>query len=635
MCKIYVFLFLFILNFSDLVAQDAIFVSPKGNDHFSGSKESPLRTIDSALVLSRKQKIHTIYLRKGTYYNVSLKITKEDRYLTICGYRDELAVVFGGVPFTVFEKRGKLLVISLPQHSPTNDFQMILVNGGLRKRSRLPDSGNYHYANNWNVKLLPISIGGYERKPTHEDLSLLKYIPADILKWKSETRNAEISLFNQWSESYAGIESIDSLNSIIKLSYPLTTPPGSYGHKDYVVWNTREGLTQTGQWYWDKSTNKIYYYLLPGETVREIIVPSQRNIIRLEKGAENIRLKNFSLSAAANKLQNENFACTGIDPAIEGSQVRKIFLEGLSIFQTNGSALRLQGDDIILKALRIRDCGGGGIYINGKRITVDHCIIDSMGLIFKGATGIQGNVKNVMITNCKISNTPYSGICLAIDSGCVKNCVVKSVMTDLLDGGAIYGNSHHASIEHNYIVGNDDGRFTMGIYFDEQSSDCTAQDNVVVNCGIPIHCNIARYVVCQNNLFVDKGTQNINAGGSKSIELNGNVFIATKIQFNGPSIYDKQVDTLNIDPRLRRDANPTGITMFKNNCLFSMVSNQAKLPRTDKSSLSGTSVEYIGTNDMGNTILNLLNNKSVVNCIDNSKLGLTRNRLKDIKMLVQ
>lgn len=460
-------------------------------------------------------------------------------------------------------------------------------------------------------------------------------MPADIALWKENVKNAEISMFNQWSESYAGVEAIDTFTHVIRLNYPLIVPPGSYGHKEYVVWNTREGLMRVGQWYWDKSSNKIYYHEPPGETVQEIIVPTQRNIITFEKGAEKVRLKGFSISGAANKLQNENFACTGIDPAIEGSQVRDILLEELSIIDTNGSAIRLQGNEINLTGLRICNCGGGGIYINGKNITVNNCVIDSMGKIFKGAVGIQGNVKQVLIANCTISNTPYSGICLAIDSGVIRDCVIKHAMTELLDGGAIYGNSHHVSVVHNYIVGNNDGRFTLGIYFDEQSSDCSAQNNIVVNSGIPVHCNIARNVVYQNNLFVDKENQSINSGGSSSISLNGNVFIAPKIQFNGPSVFDKQTDTLKLEPKLRKYANPTGITSFKNNCLFTLSADNVKLPRTDKSALSGTIVKDIGATNIGTIIINLLNNKDIINCIDNSKLGLTRKKLKEIELLVQ
>ncbi len=636
MRKLNLAIFLFILICSDVIAQNALYVSPNGNDHLSGSLLNPLQTIDSALVISRKQHIHTIYLRKGTYYNVNLKITKADSNLLISGYKKEQAVLYGGMPFTSFEKKDGLLIISLLQKKGATDFQMILVNGSWRQRSRLPRSGSYRCLNEFKVKMVPLaSGGGLERKPTTEELSQLKYMPADIAQWKKDVKNAEISLLNQWSESYAGVDAVDTIAQVIKLNYPLIAPPGSLGHKEYVVWNTREGLTQGGQWYWDKLLNKIFYRELPGETVQEIIVPTQRNIITFEKGAEKVRLKGFSLCAAANKLQNENFACSGIDPAIEGSQLRNISLEELSILQTNGSAIRLQGNNINVTGLHIRNCGGGGIYINGKNITITNCVIDSMGKIFKGATGIQGSAQKVLITNCTISNTPYSGICLAIDSGVIRDCIIKHAMTDLLDGGAIYGNSHHTSVLHNYIVGNNDNRFTTGIYFDELSNDCSAQNNIVVNTGVPIHINIANSIIYSNNIFVDKQTQTINSGGSSAVLLDGNIFVAPKIQFNGPSVFDKQIDTLKLEPKNRKSANPTGITSFQNNCLFSMSADNVKLPRTDKKALSGTIVKNINAKNMSATILNLLNDKEVIRCINNSKLGLTSKKLEEIELLIR
>ncbi len=628
-----VFLVLLIIQ-TKVAAKNALYVSSTGNDQFIGSLRFPLRTIDSALVRSRKEKIRMIILRGGTYYNLSLHITKFDSNLVIRNYKKEKVTLSGGIPLTSFEKQGNLLVASLPETISVNDFQIIIVNGILRQHSRLPEQGSFEYLNEWNVKSRPSFYGTWERKPTKEESSVLKCAPTDLAIWKDNSGNAEISLSHQWSESYSSVDSVNSRQNLIYLHYLTDMPLGSYGHKSYVVWNTKEGMIHAGQWYVDKTKRKIYYWQLPGENVHEILLPAHRNIIIFEKGVQNVTLNGFTLSAAGNKLQKEDFACTSIDPLILGSLVNNIRIEHLKIIQTNGSGIRLKGRHNRISDVDIRECGGGGIYFAGEDITIENCQLDSLCMLFQGAVGIQGNGKRAYISHCSITNTPYSGMCLTLDSSIIKDCIIKETMKELSDGGAIYCNgSNHVCLDHNYIFNNNTTRFTMGIYFDEQSRDCIAQNNIVVNSGIPIHCHMAQNILYQKNLFIDKLKQTINSGGSSGLSLNGNIFLASIIQFNGPSAFDKQTDTLKLEPKYRKYANPTGITSFRKNLLLHISANETKLPHIEQAASSGTVVKYINKN-MKNTISYLLNNKKLRQYI-NKSLGLTHYNIKEIETLVQ
>jgi len=576
-----------------------VYVSTFGNDRNSGSFDSPLQTINAALFVSRKHNVKRILLRGGKYYDVNIKLTAADSSLLIKNYKNERVILYGGIKLFKFSYEGRFIVASLPNNKSDWDFRAILVNGEFRNRSRLPEIGFFEHKNVWNVKSLPALYGGWERKPTPDELLYMRYNPKDVAIWKDNIRNAEIAVQHEWDESYLEIQSMDTVEQNFKFTYPSGNVPGAYGNKKYVVWNTREGLTQPGQWYWDKTSCKVYYLPKENELVDQIIIPSQCNIITFEKGARNISLEGFTVSLSGNQMQNEGFACMKIDAAITGVQISKISIENLRFIAIGGNAIKLKGQQITIKDTQIKNCGGGGIYCAGSHIAIDNCNIDSMGLIFSGAVGIQVDGRHIRIIHCNIKSTPYSGICLGTDSCLIANCIIEHTMTSLQDGAAIFCGGHkNILVRNNTILGNNSNRFTMGIYFDELSQACTAENNIVVNCRIPIHCHLSQNILYNNNLFFDEKVQQINYGRSSDIALNGNIFIAPSIQCNGPSVYDAKTDTATIESKLRIYANPTGISSFQNNLL--LITNKGdhkienlKLPHVNKALLFGTNIEYV------------------------------------------
>ena len=46
--------------------------------------------------------------------------------------------------------------------------------------------------------------GGWQRRPTHEELTTLQYRTGDLGDWL-ETTNAEITVFHMWDESCVGV----------------------------------------------------------------------------------------------------------------------------------------------------------------------------------------------------------------------------------------------------------------------------------------------------------------------------------------------------------------------------------------------------------------------------------------------
>ena len=616
--------------------QSAIYVSPTGKDIYPGTKDKPVNSLKYALSLSRTEHVKIIVLRKGNYYNVGVALTLQDAGLTITNYKKEKAILYGGILINRFSQEGKFLVADLPQNSLDWNIRMILVNGKIAERSRLPESGYYTMKNVWTGKVLPLSSERWSRKPTNEELTSLQYKPDDYDAWKAELLNAELSTIHEWTESYFGIESVDSLSNNLKLSEPDVVPLGTNGHYNYAIWNTKKGVAHPGQWYWEKKGNKIYYYPKADESVKEIMVAGNRNIITISKGVKNIFIKGLIFSMGSNTLQNEHFCCENIDAAIDARQTQNFHLDNVSIVNTQGNGIYVTGRDIFISNLGIDHCGGTGIYFLGNNVHITNSKFEHLGVVFKSATAIYGYGKHVSIDNCAIADTPYSGISLACDSSQISNCSVKQYMTVLQDGGAIYSSAHKfVKITNNYIEGIYNRGLAMGIYFDARSEHCEARNNVVVNSGIPVHSNITHNILFSNNLFIDKGRQRINYGGASNIQLDRNVFIADTIVCRGPSVFDKKVDTLTIEPKLRRYANPTGVSSFKNNYIFSQSAGSVKLPRIAKEAVSGTEIKYIKPNEMSTVVSGLFSNKDVRAHLDFSKMGLTSSKLKEISKLIK
>lgn len=616
-------------------SQSTIYVSPMGSNRNSGTKDKPVNTLEYALSLSRSKHVKEIVLRNGEYYDVHAVLTAADSGLIIRNYRNEKPILYGGILIREFRKEGNFVVVDLPSRKPDWDFRMVLVNGTIASRSRLPESGYYSYTNTWNVKSLPAVYGSWEHKPKDNDYRRLSYRPDEVRSWFGELKNAELSLIQQWQESYVTSDTIDSIRNVILLNSRASMVLGSYGKNHYVVWNTKAGM-RPGTWYWDKENLKVYYWPKKGEIVRSMVVPSLLAVISMEKRIKDVSLDGLILSMGTSRLINEDFACGNIDASIDARETTNLHLDNISIVNTQGNGIFVTGKDIFISNLKIDHCGGTGVYFQGNNVNITNSRFEHLGVVFNSATGIYGYGKRVNIQNCTIVDAPYSGILLGCDSVEVSHCSIRSYMSVLQDGGGIYSSAHHAvKVHDNYIEGIFNRGFVMGIYFDERSQNCVATNNVVVNSGIPVHCHLSQNILYSNNLFIDKGRQQINYGRSSNIQLNGNVFIADTIVYSGPSVFDKKTDTLTIDPKLRKYANPTGVSSFKDNYLFSQSPGSVKLPRLAKDLITQTHVKYIKPDEMSTVISGLLNNKEVRSHVDFSKIGLTSSKLKEINQLVK
>ena len=240
-------------------ADTTVFVSTEGDDAWSGElccpnadgTDGPFATLSRARVALRAYETDVprrIIVREGEYYDVAFELFARDSNLTLQAAPSEKVVLYGGHRVTdwVRKEDGEFWSAALPgvregKWTP----RLLQVDGQIRPRARLPAEGAFTHESVFDVRWMSASLGGWERKPTPQELTTLKYRPGDLGPWL-EVRNAELTIYHAWDDSTVGLRSIDPERRVVTFSNPAGHPPGAFASwnphaKTYVVWNVRQG----------------------------------------------------------------------------------------------------------------------------------------------------------------------------------------------------------------------------------------------------------------------------------------------------------------------------------------------------------------------------------------------------------
>ncbi len=306
-------------------------VSPDGNDAWSGrtaaadekKDDGPLATLGAALQSSRKQTTaaRRIVLGPGRYYlEQTLVLDARDTDLTIEGAGMGKTIVYGGRWITGWHKEGERFWAAdvAEVKAGTWDFRALVVNDRLCPRARLPKTGRLEHESRFPVRWMSTAGGGWERKPTQEELTTLKYAEGDLGSWLS-VRNAEITVYHMWDESMVGMAAHDPKTRTLTFSTPSKSPPGAFGVNGYVVWNLREGMTEPGQWYLDRDAGRILYWPPADEDMTKAlaVAPCVESIFDIQGTSE--KPAQSRLEVADSFLH---------DHALHGGWVRRLRLSG-------------------------------------------------------------------------------------------------------------------------------------------------------------------------------------------------------------------------------------------------------------------------------------------------------------------
>ncbi len=512
-------------------------VSPAGSDANPGSPEKPLATLARAVQLSRTAKPARILLYTGRYHNTSVELTSADSGLTIEAAPGARPLLLGGIPLSGWAKDGdRFHAAPLPPGRATEP-RVLIVNGRFCPRARFPESGVLSHESTFNVPWMSTTGGGWQRKPTNDELTTLKYNPGDIPP-TLDTRSAEITVYHMWDESCVGVAAHDPATRTLRLSPACGHPPGAFGVKKYILWNIREGLTQPGQWHHDRAGNRIVYWPLPGEDMAaaDALIPTQTTILRLagtrNQPIANVTLRNLAFSVTTVPLISGGFGASAFDGAVSLSNARDCLLTGLSIRQVAGHAINATRDiaSIRVENADIAECGAGGIYLGGVRSIITNNHVRGVGRLFPSAIGIFRGGRQCIVSHNEVHDCTYSAINYGGEENIVENNLIYDCMKVLHDGAAIYMFAAKKCIlRGNFARDFKDlgGYGASAYYLDERSEDCIVENNLSVNVGWPCHNHMCKPNTIRNNVFVVFGDAELTFPRSSGFTLEGNVIYAT------------------------------------------------------------------------------------------------------------
>ncbi|MHC4426378.1 MAG: right-handed parallel beta-helix repeat-containing protein, partial [Planctomycetota bacterium] len=442
---------------SDMVEPGTYFVAVNGNDSWSGwlpepnpdRTDGPFATLSAACRAARKpgtRQARKVVVRAGQYFfDKPLVLDQRDAGLTIESAPGASACFYGGKKIASWKKDGeKFYSVELRGVRDKKwDFRALVVNGRFCQRTRLPEKGFFKHLSRFNVPWMSSTGGGWKRKPTNEELTTLKYRPEDIGPWL-DVNNAEIAVYHMWDESLVGLTAMDTESRTLTFANPSGHPPGAFGVNKYVIRNVREGMTQPGQWYLDRTAGKLVYWPLPGEdmTEAEVIAPTIESIIRIqgteESPARDITIRGLMLSVTTTPLKTGGFGAGRFDGVISVTSAENCRLIGLEIANVGGQGIKASGNGLRIERCHVHHTGACGVRCRGTGCIVTDNHIHDLGLTYPSAIALQGGGKDCLINHNEIHDCPYTAVNCGGERNRIEHNLIYRAMKELHDGGGIY-----------------------------------------------------------------------------------------------------------------------------------------------------------------------------------------------------
>jgi hypothetical protein len=529
-------------------------VSPQGDDSADGSTAKPFATLARAIEAARRAPAappHRVVLQGGSYFNTSVTLGPEHSGIAIEAAPGEKPVLYGGQPLGGWESDGdRFFSAPLPEF-PSNraaepgpdalrgwEVRMLLVDGRMAKRARHPAEGSLTHENSFDVSWMSSTGGGWQRPPTDTELTTMRYRDGDLGAWLVSA-NAEVTVFHMWDESLVGVATNDVARHTLTFTTPAGHPPGAFGVKHYVLWNIREGLTQPGQWFHDRARNRIVYWPLPGQDLKqvEVIVPTTTSVLRLrgrrDARVRDVTVRGLGVSVTTVPLVAGGFAAARFDGAIDLQFADNCAFVDLTIARVGGQGIntRDRGDTgTRVENCEVAECGAGGIYVGGTRADIVNNHVHHVGVSYPSAVGIYRGGTDNRVRHNEVHDCPYSAINYGGRRNLIESNLLYRCMQVLHDGAGIYLFAADTCVlRGNYArdIIDTGGYGASAYYLDERSTNCLVEKNVSTGVGWPSHNHMATNNVLRNNLFLVNGDAKLTFPRSTGYALERNVIYAT------------------------------------------------------------------------------------------------------------
>lgn len=493
----------------------------------------------------------TLLLSGGQYFlDQPLLLDGRDDGLTVQAKPGEAPVLFGGRLIQGWRRdEDGFLVADVPEvFSKDWNFRSLMVNGRCAERARWPESGRLQHQNSFKVRWLSTAEGGWEREPTMDELTRMNFEPGDLGDW-FEPKNAEVTVYHYWDETLVGVESIDMENHELRFSEPTGHPIGSFGVRDYVVWNVRKGMTRPGQWYLDRVKGQLIYCPFPGEDAASIqaVAPVLEHVVRLED-AKNIILRGLTFCSANTQRMKGDYGAKLFDGAVSARNTDDCVFEDLTVYGVSGWGMKLFGDRLVVKNCHLHDLGAGGVRLIGSDAVIENNHIHHGGLVYPSAILLYvgctdpnmvdewqfgKDESGVVIRHNELHDGPYVGIGIGGSRHEVAYNKVYRVMQELCDGAALYATfCSELKLRNNLVRDLKDDPKIHGYYLDELSDNALVESNISINVSGPSHNHMASGNVYRNNIFVSSRAMSITTPRCRNMTFENNVFVSPdRVQF--------------------------------------------------------------------------------------------------------